>query len=35
MTDGDMRRIRRYWAAWKYLKGEIGKTKAKNLMERK
>lgn len=35
MTDGDLRRIRRYWAAWKYLKGEIGKTKAKNLMERK
>ena len=35
MSDGDLRRIRRYWAAWKYLKGEIGKTKAKNLMERK
>lgn len=35
MTDGDLRRIRRYWAAWKYLKREIGKTKAQNLIEKK
>ena len=35
ISDSDLRRIRKYWAAWKYLKKEISAEKAQNMIEKK
>ena len=31
----EKRRIQKYWASWKYLKGELGKKKAEELINKK
>lgn len=35
MSEGSIRRLKKYWAAWKFLVGEIKEEKAKTIIEAK